>query len=68
MFLTHVSPASPLDVCGGFTTRYLWWLNQDDKNQVDRGADNPHRNIPNFRHSPTLECGAINDDDDDDDF
>jgi hypothetical protein len=45
MFLTRVSPASLLDVCGGFTTRCVWWSNQDDYNKVDRGADNPHRNI-----------------------
>jgi hypothetical protein len=30
MFLTRVSPASLLDVYGGFTTRCLWWMNQDD--------------------------------------
>jgi hypothetical protein len=30
MFHTRVSPASLLDVYGGFTTRCLWWLNQDD--------------------------------------
>jgi hypothetical protein len=46
MFLTRVSPASLLDVYGGFTTRCLWLLNQDDQNQIDRGADNPHRNFP----------------------
>jgi hypothetical protein len=34
MFLTHVSPASLLDVYGGFTTRCLWWLNQDDWNRL----------------------------------
>jgi hypothetical protein len=44
MFLTRVSTASLLDVYGGFTTRCLWWSNQDDYNQVDHGADNPHRN------------------------
>jgi hypothetical protein len=30
MFLTRVSPASLLDVYGGFTTRCLRWSNQDD--------------------------------------
>jgi hypothetical protein len=30
MFLTRVSPASPLDVSGGFTTRCHWWPNQGE--------------------------------------
>jgi hypothetical protein len=51
MFLTRVSPASPLDVSGEFTTRCLWWPNQGDQNQVDRGADNPYRNIPNHHET-----------------
>jgi hypothetical protein len=48
------------------------WLNQDDWNQVDRGADNPHRNKPNCHKTLkggqglTLGCSAIDDDDDDD--
>jgi hypothetical protein len=68
MFLTRVLPASLLDGgyggyggYGGFTTRCLWWLNQDD---------NPHRIIPNCHETrkggqgPTLGCSAIDDDDD----
>jgi hypothetical protein len=64
MFLTCVSPASLLDVYGGFTTRCLWWLNQ-----VDLGADNPRHNIPNCHETrkggqgSTLGCSAIDDDD-----
>jgi hypothetical protein len=65
MFLTHVSPALLLDVYGGFTTRCLWWLNQDDWKQVDRGVDNPHRNIitkPIRGAKARLGCSAIDDD------
>jgi hypothetical protein len=45
-------------VYGGFTTRCLWWLNQDD--QIDRGADNPHRNIPDCHETDSGLC-AIDD-------
>jgi hypothetical protein len=66
VFLTRVSPASLLDVHGGFTTLMVesGWLEPGD-----RGADNPHCNIPNCREThkggqgPTLGCSTIDYDD-----